>query len=175
MNLHGFRQRLIIGLILGGNDDLMAAILGLDDLRGDFSAVGGCLGNFIHRLAFFPGLLQSVCEGRYSVLDGFCGHRFRIGLGRPALPLAGFRPDSRKGARLEVNLEGDASAHWYIEFEFLVLQLLDGVRDFNVLDPLDLLTFLDEANRYRVPEFCCKLSAFHVPYLRVYDVCLTAE
>ena len=44
VNLHGFRQQLIVGIILGGNDDLVAAILGFDDLRGDFSAIGGCLG-----------------------------------------------------------------------------------------------------------------------------------
>ena len=59
--------------------------------------------------------------------------------------------------------------------EWLVFNIRDSVRDFDVLDPLDLLAFLDEANRYRVPEFRYELSAFHVPYLRVYDVCLAAE
>ena len=38
---------------------------------------------------------------------------------------------------------------------------LDLVRDFDVLESLDLHAVYDEANRYGVPEFRCELSAFH--------------
>ena len=44
-------------------------------------------------------------------------------------------------------------------------QLLDLVRDFDVLVALDLFAVHHEANRHRVPEFRCELSAFH-------DLCL---
>ena len=91
-------------------------------------------------------------------------------------------PGSRAGRRWascaagpEVNLEGDGARFRYIEFEAREFQFLNGVRNFDVLIPLDLLAVLVEANRYGVPQFGCQLSAFHDLYLQMFDMCLAAE
>ena len=76
-----------------------------------------------------------------------------------------FRPDLRQNAFLKHDLEGDGSGNRYAEFEVLIGQLLDLVGDFDVLEALDLLAVLDEANRHRVSKFRCELSAFHDEYL----------
>ena len=68
--------------------------------------------------------------------------------------------------RLEADLEGNGPGQRYVEVKRLKGQLLDLVRDFDVLVALDLFAVHYEANRHRVPEFRCELSAFHVFYLR---------
>lgn len=111
-----------------------------------------------------------------GVLGGFLGHWLRIsGLGRPGLALPGIGPGFRQGAGREEDLEGDGAGFRYIEAEVAEFQFLDGVRDFDVLIPLDLPAVLVEANRYGVPQFGCQLSAFHDLYLQMFDMCLAAE
>ena len=70
--------------------------------------------------------------------------------------------------------KGDRSVGRYVELEIREGETLDLVRDFDVLVALDFLAAFDKANRYRVPEFCCELSAFHDSYLRKL-MCLAAE
>ena len=53
-----------------------------------------------------------------------------------------------------------------LEIKRLIGQLLNLIGDFDVLVALDLFAVHHEANRHRVPEFRCELSAFHVFYLR---------
>ena len=101
-------------------------------------------------------------------------HRRFLQLDFPRLARPRFRPDFRQDAFLKRNLEGDSSRYRYAEFEVLIGQSLDLVGDFDVLEALDLLAVLDEANRHRVSKFRCELSAFHDEYLP-FVVCLAAE
>ena len=87
-----------------------------------------------------------------------------------ALALPGFGPFGRQDARLEHDLESDGPAGRYVEFEVHKGKLLDLVRDFDVLEALDLFPVLDEADRNRVPELGCELSTFHDVYLQYFSV-----
>ena len=104
---HALRQRLVLGIILGGGNSVLG---GLHRLLRQF--LGHGLGGFLGR---FRG-----------VLGGFLGHRLRIGgLGRPGLALPGFGPGFRQGAGCEEDLEGDGAGFRYIEAEVAEFQFLD--------------------------------------------------
>ena len=142
--------------ILCRDDDLRPI-----DLGPNLCAVRGSLGDFLHGLSVRLGLFQRVLDGIGHICRDFRFRRFRC----PALALALFRPDFRQYARLEADLEGDSPGQRYVEVKRLIGQFLDLVRDFDVLVALDLFAVHYEANRHRVPEFRCELSAFH-------DLCL---
>ena len=73
-----------------------------------------------------------------------------------------------------MDIERDGSGGRYIEVEADKWQMLNLVRDLDVLVTFDFLAVYHEADRYGVPEFCCELSAFHCVYLLIL-LCLAAE
>lgn len=120
---------------------------------------------FCIRITAYP---NRCCQHRRCLNWDGIGKAYR--LGAALFALAWFRPFIRQYTCLKHDLESDSPILRYVEFESREGQLLDLVRDLDVLEALDLHAVYDEANRYGVPEFCCELSAFHCVYLRCYDV-----